>query len=333
MRLRRALAVASAAGTLAAGGAGALAVHRWSRTASPDDDAAPLPDGKEVTVATDDGAELTAMVCGDADGPPVVMIHGWTQDRSVWSPVARRLCAAGHRVVAYDQRGHGRSTMGTALVTGARLGADVGAVLDALDLHDAVIVGHSMGGMAAQAFAIDHAAAVADRVRGLVLVGTSAGGVRVGLGRWTMPVTARVITSGQLDWALQRRGLGATLVRGTVGQRPVLAHLVATSASFVATPADVRLACVKAIREIDLYAGLAGIAVPTTIVAGSRDCFFPRSLIRRLVAGIPGARLELIAGAGHMLPLEVPDRVAELIAGQTRTTTTTSEEAPCPIPS
>ncbi|HET8618358.1 MAG TPA: alpha/beta fold hydrolase, partial [Acidimicrobiales bacterium] len=77
-----------------------------------------VPRGRALVVTTDDGARLAVTDAGDRitlGGPaPVVLAHCWTGSRAVWAPVARRLVAAGHRVVLYDQRGHGASTAGTA---------------------------------------------------------------------------------------------------------------------------------------------------------------------------------------------------------------------------
>src|SRR5690349_11783232 len=88
-----------------------------------------LPDGKPLAVHTDDGAVIAATVAGE--GPTVVLAHGYTNGRAVWSPVAHRLVESGHRVVLYDQRGHGESTVGADGYTVARLGSDLRAVLEA----------------------------------------------------------------------------------------------------------------------------------------------------------------------------------------------------------
>ena len=64
---------------------------------------------------------------------------------------------------------------------------------------------------------------------------------------------------------------------------------------------------------MDFRAGLASVAVPTTVVVGSRDVLTPPRLGRALAAAIPGARLVELPGAGHMLPYEEPDRLAEII--------------------
>lgn len=114
-----------------------------------------------------DGVEIAYEVFGDpwAEGPPLVLVHGWSCDRSYWDaqvgPLSER-----HRVVTVDLAGHGESGMDRKWWTIASYGADVAAVLEVLDLHDAVLVGHSMGGDVI----VDAARAAPDRVAGLVWV-------------------------------------------------------------------------------------------------------------------------------------------------------------------
>ncbi|MBN2622405.1 MAG: alpha/beta fold hydrolase, partial [Acidimicrobiales bacterium] len=117
-----------------------------------------LPPGREVVVRTDDGARLAVTVAGtpSADRAPVVLPHCWTGSRAVGVPVARRLLAAGHQVVLYDQRGHGESSTGSDPISVERLGDDLAAVVDHLDVTGAVLAGHSMGGMTVMSFACRH---------------------------------------------------------------------------------------------------------------------------------------------------------------------------------
>lgn len=108
-----------------------------------------------LTVTSADGARLHAEVHGPKDAPAVVLAHGWTCSTAFWAPVVRDL-AAEHKVVVYDQRGHGRSpAAGPAGHSTHALADDLVAVLDATLRPDerAVLGGHSMGGMTIMAAA------------------------------------------------------------------------------------------------------------------------------------------------------------------------------------
>jgi pimeloyl-ACP methyl ester carboxylesterase len=293
-----------------------------------------LPEGHERTVKTDDGAELAVTIlepceptivatpAADEASPAlpapaeirepgtVVLAHGWTNARVIWAPVVRRLLAAQHRVVLYDQRGHGASTFGRQAPSPARLGRDLARLLDQLDLFDVVLAGHSMGGFSVMAFAGDHPDQLREQVRGLALVSTAAHGL--GFGRLD-PVAAWLFGSPTLSRMLVRPRLGLFLVRGVVGRWPHRAHLAITRELFLATDPGVRQACFREFGTMDLRPGLAHVAVPAVVVVGSRDTLTPPHLARAVASEIGGASFELIPDAGHMLPLEEPDHIAATI--------------------
>lgn len=264
-----------------------------------------LPGGTNLVVPVT-GAELAVTDVGD--GPAVVLAPGWTEQREVWSLVANRLLDEGHRIVLYDQRGQGSST-GDDGFTIDNLGADLRAVLEATDVREAVLGGHSMGGMAVLALAFHHPEVVAGRAARLVLVSTGA----AELGRGEHPGAAkRVLSSTVVDRLLATRW-GHRLTRRTFGDRPARWAMQAMRDMFVSCPPQVRAGWVDALWRMDLRPCLSSIAVPTYVVSGSRDRVTPPRLSRALAEDIPGARLITIPGAGHQLPLEAPADVAELL--------------------
>jgi non-heme chloroperoxidase len=311
-RLRRVLLL----GALAAG-AVAAARRRAPRWASEEDPCGPeglaLPAGAPLTVATSDGAELDVLVAGPADGPLVVLPHCWTGTKAMWAPVARRLVADGHRIVLYDQRGHGRSTMGEDPMRMERLGEDLRTVLIAVGANDVVLAGHSMGGMTVQALAVAHPDLVQRYVKGIVLVATTA---KIGT-PWPVPERLAALMLG--DAASTRIAkLGLVFTRGAVGLRAHRSHVEATYEAFATTVGSVRAGFLVGMSHMDFRTGLTSLAVPTTVLVGSHDRLTPPRLARALAEAIPEAHLEVVEGAGHMLPLEAPDRVAQVIAERAR---------------
>jgi non-heme chloroperoxidase len=240
----------------------------------------------------------------------VILPHCWTGSRVVWVPVARRLVAAGHRVVLYDQRGHGASTRGTAPVTVERLGADLAAVLEHLDLRDAVLAGHSMGGMTVMALAGHRPDVVSARARGLALVATAAHGLGGGPRRYLWPA---VVGGGLTTRVMAEPRVGRIFLRSVFGADPSPEHVDATRALFAATPPAVRLECLRAIGAMDVRAALRRVDVPAVVVLGRRDQLVVNALTRAIVDHLPGAELVELPGAGHMLPFERPDEVTTAI--------------------
>ncbi len=131
----------------------------------------PPDEVRHLTVATHDGGSLHILERGQ--GRPVVLLHGVTLKAELWSPQLHDL-GVDHRVLAVDLRGHGRSRPGDDGYGMEILGRDVATVLTELDLRDALVVGHSMGGMATLAFALAHPEVRRERVAGLGLVATAA---------------------------------------------------------------------------------------------------------------------------------------------------------------
>jgi pimeloyl-ACP methyl ester carboxylesterase len=298
---------------LATGAAAAAAARRSLKTWQAAEDAVMpdqlvVPAGEQRKVETDDGAFLAVTIAGT--GPTVVLAHCWTGSSRVWAPVAHRLVNSGHRVVLYDQRGHGESTSGADGFTVPRLGADLRTVLEAVDVRDAVLSGHSMGGMTIQSLALHHPEVLRNRVRAVVLVATAASGLG---GSRTDAFAQRIVASRGLERAMRSRA-GHALVRGAVGRTPRHAHLVTTRDLFVACPPDARAGFLGAMLEMDVREGHASMRVPTTVVVGSRDRVTPPRHAKEMADNIGGARLVTLEDAGHMLPLEEPDAVAELLS-------------------
>lgn len=267
-----------------------------------------LPEGSTTKVTADDGAALSVTIAGPQGGPCVVLAHGWANDSTVWAPVARQLVLGGHRVVLYDQRGHGASTFGGGARDISRLGDDLATIIDELDLEDAVLVGHSMGGMSVQACVLGHPDLV-PRVRGIVLVATSAT-----MGFFPVPRVLAELALGDRHLAWTRRGrIGATLARSAFGSHARRAHVALVRDLLGSVAGDVRVACLMAMTKMDLRPGLPSLAMPTTILVGARDLLTPVPLSRAIASRVQGSRLEVIPGAGHMLPLERPGQVLDAV--------------------
>lgn len=307
MRTRTAILLGASAGAATLLGALAVRARRADRSLLE-----AIEYGEHLEVTTSDGASLVVDVLGPEDGPTVVLAHCWGGHVDNWSLVAGPLLERGHRVVRWHQRGHGPSTVGDEGFAVERFGTDLAEVLEAVDARDAVVAGHSLGGMTVQAFAIGHPQVAADRTRGLVLVATAAGGLSARpLGRATDSLER---VGPLLDRALASR-YGHVLVRGTLGKGASHAAVRATRDHFVDTPFPTRHGILQGLQAMDLRAAGARIGVPTTVVVGSRDPLTPPAFSRGMAATIPDAQLVELRGRGHMLPMEAPDEIVEIIVG------------------
>jgi pimeloyl-ACP methyl ester carboxylesterase len=266
------------------------------------------------SVHTPDGAQLAVWDIEGRGGPgaPVVVLpHCWGCSHEIWLPVTRRLHERGYRVVLYDQRGHGESTRGTAPLSIDTLAHDFALVLEATDVRDAVLGGHSMGGVTIMSLATHRPDVLRERGRAVVLVSTAAKNVGERTSRG-VTFAGSVIGSPAIARALSTRN-GHLLVRGAFGTDPVRAQMVLTRDLFARCDGPVRGEFLVSLASLDLLQGIATIDMPTTVMVGTRDTLTLPKKADQIVATVPGARLVTLQDKGHMLPLEDPDAVTDEI--------------------
>ena len=319
------------AGTVTAGAAAGAAYKRLTREGAAiadtgsDDGRRALGWGEGIeqpehrTVRTPDGAHLAVWdLEGDGpDAPVVVLPHCWGCSHEIWIPVARRLRESGHRVVLYDQRGHGLSTRGTAPLALETLAHDLEAVLEGTNVRDAVLAGHSMGGITIMSLAAHRPHVLKERAQSIVLVATAATAATAAtkLGDWSRSgsqLAGALIASSVVSRTMRARN-GHLLVRAAFGERPDRSHMDLTRELFANCDGTVRGDFLLALSAMNLLEGIATIDVPTTVVVGSRDILTLPAKADQIVSTIPGARLVSLQNRGHMLPLEDPDAVTDEI--------------------
>ena len=238
-------------------------------------------------------------------GDPLILVHGLGDDHRAWRKALPDLMLR-RRLVMYDLRGHGETSFGRADGTLRQLGDDLVALMDALGIGQADVAGFSLGGTIAMRVAIDHPA----RVRGLVLVATSS---RVG--------------RAAADWYRERVGmveredtqLRDTLEKDTAdvyAQSPdeLEAGLLIRRQS-TADPRGYGNACaaMAALNAAPLDPELERIGAPALVVASELDRHCPPKAAEIIASGIKGSQIEVIAGAGHPIPVEKPCELARMI--------------------
>ncbi|EGE43930.1 alpha/beta fold hydrolase [Streptomyces griseus] len=279
----------------------------------------PVP-AAELTARSADGSRIHVELHGPEDAPAVVLAHGWTCNTRFWDAQIRDL-AADHRVIAYDQRGHGLTPApGPGGYSTHALADDLEAVLAATLApgRRAVLAGHSMGGMTVMAAAArpglrEHAAAV---------LLCSTGSTRLAAEATVLPLRA-----GALRTRLTTAVLGAKAPLGPVNpvSRRILKYATMGAGSAperVDSCARIVHACPRRARvewghvlgELDLAAGVRELRVPTAVIAGTDDRLTPPVHARAIAAALPvGLGLTELAGVGHMTPMEAPEAVTARI--------------------
>jgi non-heme chloroperoxidase len=268
-------------------------------------------------IAVSDGGVIHCVERGS--GTPIVFVHGVTLDVGIWAHQFRQL-GANHRVIAITQRGHGESTAGDSGYSLDRLAADLGQVLVHLELTNAIVVGHSMGGMVTQLLALRQPEVLARHAAGIVLVATTAGPTLSGpaaLG--AIDSLVAVAGYGLRHSARQGRGLlpyrdlGTWIMRAQFGTNPSPAamELVRLITARMSPAAMAEL--IPGLLSYDIRDELGKIELPTRIVVGTKDRLTPLRAARTMAAGIPDSTLEVYDGVGHLVMLERSAALEELI--------------------
>jgi pimeloyl-ACP methyl ester carboxylesterase len=261
-----------------------------------------------------DGTRLFTVEAGE--GPTVLLVHGFGLSHKCWEPVSSALIAAGYRVIAYDHRGHGESTVGADGVGSAALRDDLRELVAQRELDDVTIVSHSMGTFVSLA-ALDDPA-TRQRVRHLVLVNPITGGPDKGA--TTARLQGPLVRLGIAQWVARNRLIGNTMARMSLGNDASQEVVEATRRGLMAIPHSAT-PMVEVLRKESVSGALAGIDTPTTVLASSNDKTTPDWHARLIASTMPSARLEYVAGAGHMTPWEAPHRIVAAVTAATANAT------------
>jgi pimeloyl-ACP methyl ester carboxylesterase len=312
VRARRWIDVLVVAGTLLV--AVAALYERWvlSRLAgTPDPDAGrdfAFPARSTRCIATPDGGSLHVEECGE--GRPIVLLHGHGATLGTFALLAGRLAAGGHRVIGVDQRGFGQSSPAPPAFDYRGLVGDVAHVLETLDLHHVIVVGHSMGGAVALGLPIHHPRLASTRVSALVLVSSTARGPA---DEWRNRVQVAALDRPALELFSRHPRHGVVLARANFGAWPSRSHVEAARVIGLASPVERRKGFARRLLGVDLTEHLAGVELPVLAVTGSSDRVIPVRESKRLAELLPRARLEVLPHAGHMLPMERCEELAKLV--------------------
>jgi pimeloyl-ACP methyl ester carboxylesterase len=276
------------------------------------------------TFIADDGQRLHLRIAGN--GPPLILLHGWTVSHSAWNPLLGVL-QQGHQVYCPDARGHGGHALDvTRMPDVGRLARDVLNLMDHYQLEQAAVVGHSMGALTLWQFIRDYGCGrlshlcILDQSPKLVTDATWANGI---YGDFDAARSQRLLADLESDFAeavlrLSAYGLNAKSretyerdSRGWQRSRQDLRKLAP----------DPLIAIWKSLVEADFRDVLGQIDVPTLMVWGAESNFYTLETAEFLLARIRSAKLHVYQGADHSPQLQQAGRFAEelsaFVAGTT----------------
>ena len=254
--------------------------------------------GDILRVSGTDGCPIE--VCRHGNGPPILMIHGWTLDRRSFDLQVPALSRA-MTVLTYDRRGFGRSQATPDLAADQ---ADIDRILDALGLDHAHILGVSQGGR----IALRYAATRAQRVSSLILQGAPLDGfvveepeaAQIPLGRYQA-----LARDGHMD-TVRREWLQHPLMSSGINDSALKAMLTEIVSDY--SGADLTTSAPPlAAQAPDVIAALAGSDLPTLVISGALETPGRRAHAAKICALMPHAREIVLAHSGHLSNLSEPE--------------------------
>lgn len=237
----------------------------------------------------------------------LVLLHAFPLSRGQWRAQGEALAREGIRVIAPDLRGFGESSVQVGPITVDEMAADVRGLLDALDIHQVILGGLSLGGYVAFAAVRQFP----HRIKGLVLADTRASADSAGQ-RAAREETSR-LANAQGPVAILERDLPRLLTEQTRAKHP---WVVETARNLARVNSDIGVSAAAlgmALRP-DSTDRLAHIRIPTLIIVGDEDAITPRADAFTMFDALPEAHMAVVPQAGHLSNLEQPDRFTSHLA-------------------
>lgn len=239
-------------------------------------------------------------------GFPILMVHGMWCDHQVFDDVVAGL-AGGYRTVCPDLRGHGRSETPARAWTVVDLAHDLARTLDALEIDAAVVVGHSLGGMAALQLALHDP----DRLRGLVLLSTSAEAEKPERRSQLSLLALTINMWGMNNWLAGRIANGFF---SSAYARRFPAKVKAWRKGVLAMDKRALLQALEAVQNRpSVWDQLESIAIPTLVMGTREDPIADPARTTALARRLRDAKLVMLPGGGHALPMEHPRELTQAL--------------------
>ena len=249
---------------------------------------------------------LNHVIDGDPGKPWLILSNSLATDHRMWRPQIEMLTAT-HRVLRYDTRGHGVSSVPQGPYDFDMLVGDVVAMMDALQIDTATFMGLSLGGMTSLGLALDHA----DRIDAIICCDGRADAPDIYKQMWPQMIS-RARENGMSGVAEQT--ITRWFSEAFRDDPDNVSVLVSTADMIRETPVEGYAGCAGALLGLDYLPRLGEIAVPSLYVVGEHDPAAPADVMRDMAQRTPGSEFAMIPGAAHLSNLENPQRFNAIVA-------------------
>lgn len=267
-------------------------------------------EGQIEQVGMPDGTSIHTITSGKGK-TTILLAHGYGFNHIEWNIIVARLNQLNYQTIVFDQRGHGKSTIGQEGISSSTMASDYKNLIEHFNLERCILVGHSMGGFLSMKFLLDHPDMQHKHVKGCVLMATFAGDVNKN--NFQNRLQIPLIKSGILQKLIQWEPIGKLFGKSLLGDTadPEVIRWIVTV--FLEQDHSKLLPILQAFGDESYYDSLKNISIPCAVVIGDKDATTPSFHTDDIVKGIPNTTRIDIKGKGHCLNVEAPEEIIKAI--------------------
>ena len=266
--------------------------------------------GKEEMVKMPDDTQLYTIDSGMGK-TTILLAHGYGFSHIGWNILVERLNELEYRTIVFDQRGHGKSSIGKEGISSRSMASDYKHLLEYFQLEDCILVGHSMGGFLSMKFLLDHPECQHQNIKSCVLMATFAG--EVNKNNFQNRLQIPLIKSGILQKLIQWKPIGDQFGKSLLGENPDPEIVRVIAEIFLQQDHTKLIPILEAFGNESYYDRLQEISIPCAVVIGDKDATTPPFHTDNIVKEIPKTTRIDVKGKGHCLNVEAPKEIVEAI--------------------
>lgn len=263
------------------------------------------PKGEVKFITQSDGAKIKTISAGR--GRTIIFAHGYGASALEWNVIGDQLVKEGYRIIAFDQLGHGESTIGTSGITSQTMAGAYKSVLEHYNVENGVLVGHSMGGFLSFVYMLTYPEGTAKHLKSAMIMASFAGDIMRDNPQNKMQIP--MITSGIMKKIAETEILGYPFAKSLIGDEPDSAIIDAFLSVFKNVNHEPLIPILKAFGAENNYDRLNEIKIPCTIIVGTKDKTTPLFHTTDMANNIPQNKVVRLEGKGHMLNWEAVEEL------------------------
>lgn len=241
----------------------------------------------------------------------ILLAHGYGFSHIEWNIIVERLNQLNYRTIVFDQRGHGKSTIGQDGISSSSMASDYKNIINHFNLESCILVGHSMGGFLSMKFLLDNPDMQHKCIKSCVLMATFAGDINKN--NFQNRLQIPLIKSGVLLKLIKWKPIGNQFGKSLLGEKPDPELVRVILEVFKQQDHSKLVPILKAFADESYYDQLKNITVPCAVVVGTKDATTPPFHTDSIVKEIPNTTRIDIKGKGHCLNAEAPDEIINAI--------------------